>query len=119
MIRGAKKLGDELVVIVANDLQAERKRSPVFLTAEDRVAVIKGLKEVDYAVVSIDEDTNVCKTLEMISPGVFASGCSSDHPDAIEEQKVCDRLGIKTVYNVGGEKINSSSVILNKYVSSI
>lgn len=119
MIREAKKLGDNLCVIVANDKQAENKRKPVFMNIHDRMAIIGALKDVDFVVESIDEDTNVCKTLEMIKPDIFASGCSHSHPDAIAEKVVCEKLNIHTCYNVGGNKINSSSVILNNYVSSI
>lgn len=119
MIEEAKKLGDILCVIVANDTQAENKRKPVFMDAEHRKTLMENIKGVNFAVISIDQDTNVCNTLRMLKPDVFASGCSADHPDAIAEQKVCDELGIKTYYNVGGEKINSSSIILKNYVSSI
>lgn len=119
MIREAKKLGDYLCVIVANDIQARNKREPVFLSAEERRLLIEALKEVDFSIISIDKDTNVCETLKMLHPDIFASGCDETHPDAIIEQKLCDELEIKTYYNVGGDKINSSSVILKNYVSSI
>lgn len=119
MFNEAKMLGDTLCVIVANDTQAENKRKPVFMTAEHRKELVEHIKNVDFSIISIDTDTNVCNTLRMIKPDVFASGCSPEHTDAIAEQKVCDELGIKTYYNVGGEKINSSSTILKNYVSSI
>jgi glycerol-3-phosphate cytidylyltransferase-like family protein len=119
MIREAKNLGDNLCVIIANDIQAENKRKPVFMTAEERKVLMENIKGVDFAVISIDTDTDVCQTLKMIKPDIFASGCDETHPDAIKEKEVCDELGIKTYYNVGGEKINSSSIILKNYVSSI
>lgn len=119
MIEEAKKLGDVLCVIVANDIQAENKRKPVFMSEDHRKELMENIKGINFAVISIDTDTNVCNTLRMLKPDVFASGCDSTHSDAIAEKKVCDELGIKTYYNVGGEKINSSSVILNGYVSSI
>ena len=117
LIKAAKKLGTKLIVIVANDIQAGLKRPRVFIPEEKRMEIMRNIKGVDDVVLSIDTDTNLCKTLAEVKPDIFASGCGEDHPDAIEEQKVCFELGIETVYDVGGEKINSSSKILEKYTS--
>jgi cytidyltransferase-like protein len=117
LIADALTYGDRLVVIVANDDQAEIKRSKVFMSATDRMLMVAAIKGVDGVFKSIDTDTNVCQSLRYLIPDVFCSGCGPDHPDAIEEQKVCDALGIKTVYNVGGEKIQSSSKLLHDYTN--
>lgn len=111
----AKELGDTLTVIVANDTQAAMKREPVFISCKDRMNIIKHLKEVDKVVESIDETSDISQTLSIVRPDIFASGCDENHPDAVEERKICEKLGIKTVYNVGGDKIESSSQLLNNY----
>lgn len=116
LVREAKKLGDHLTVIIANEKQAKRKRPVVFMDTLHRMALMYNMKGVDAVMESIDEDTNVCWSLERLRPDIFAMGCDKDHPDAIAEAKVCENLGIKCVYKVGGEKINSSSEILKKYV---
>lgn len=115
LIRGAQELGDSVVVIVANDTQAELKRPHVFMHEGERAEIMNALKGVDEVVISIDKGYDVCETLKIIRPDVFASGCDDTHPDAIKEKRVCDELGIEVAYNVGGEKINSSSDILKKY----
>ncbi len=48
----------------------------------------------------------------MIKPDIFAKGGDST-PDNVPEKQVCDRLNIKIVYDVGGEKIQSSSWLKN------
>jgi glycerol-3-phosphate cytidylyltransferase-like family protein len=118
LIEEARTHGEHLCVIVANDEQAHRKRPFIFMSAEQRKAIMESIKGVNFAVISIDSDTNVCQTLKMLRPNVFVSGCDKDHPDAIEERKVCDELGIKTIYNAGGGKIMSSSELLNNYVQN-
>lgn len=117
MMEEARKLGDYLVVIVANDIQAQAKRSKVFMPLHDRMMIMRHLKGVDEVVASIDSTPDIKNTLKMVSPDILASGCSEDHPDAIAEKEICDRLNIKTVYNVGGDKIHSSSTLLNKYAN--
>ena len=118
LIKASKKLGNHLTVIVANDRQARKKRHTVFIPEGERLALVYQLKDVDAVALSIDENTDVCDTLRMIKPDIFASGCDESHPDAIREKIVCDELGIEVVYGVGGEKIRSSSIILENYVNT-
>ncbi len=115
LIQAARKLGDYLIVVVANDIQAKLKRPKVFLSAAERMAITYSIKGVDEVQLSVDEDADICLTLFKLKPDVFASGCDEFHPDVVKEKKVCDGLGIEVVYNVGGEKIRSSSDILKKY----
>lgn len=118
LIKSARTFGDRLVVIVANERQAEQKRPVSFIPEGERLALVYALKGVDSVVLSVDESPDVCETLKMVKPDVFCSGCSSDHPDANKEKIVCEELGIQFLYNIGGEKIRNSSVILEKYVNS-
>lgn len=119
MINEARSYGDKLIVIVANDEQAQNKRPTVFMSERDRVEVMNSIKGVDGVILSIDKDANVCDTLRLLRPQVFCSGCSEEHADAVVEKLVCEELEILTIYNVGGGKVNSSSTLLNDYVSSI
>lgn len=115
----ARALGDRLVVIVANDEQVLKKSHKIFMPVEERVQILEGLKIVDEVVISCDETPDVCETLRVVKPDIFASGCGPEHSDAIEEKKVCDELGIEAVYRVGGEKVNSSSDILSPWSHQI
>ena len=113
MFQEAKALGDKLVVIINNDNQIKLKGSAQFMTEQDRLFIIKNLKPVDDAVISIDQDKSVRKTLEMIRPHIFANG-GDRKADNIPEYKLCDELGIEMVFNVGGGKIRSSSELISK-----
>jgi cytidyltransferase-like protein len=107
----AKALGDELVVIVNSDLQVELKGSKKFQTQEDRLRIMAALKCVDRVVLSIDQDSTQCKTLEMLKPNIFAKG-GDRYATEIPESEVCKRLDIKIVDGLG-DKIRSSRDILN------
>lgn len=106
----AKALGDKLVVIVNNDHQRALKGSKKFMDEQERMIIVRALRCVDEVVLSIDEDSSVCKTLEMIKPDIFAKGGDRFNSE-IPEAKVCERLGIEMVDGLGG-KIQSSSWLL-------
>ena len=108
----SKKLGDKLVVIVNNDKQAILKKGSSFMPEDERIKIVRALRIVDFAVLSIDEDRTVCKTLESVKPHVFTNG-GDQFNDTIPEKPICENLGIELVDNLG-EKIQSSSWLLAK-----
>lgn len=108
----SKELGDILVVIVNNDIQTKLKKGKVLINATDRLKVIRALECVDLAIISVDEDRTVCKTLEALCPDVFTNGGDQFNIN-IPELKVCERLGIQMVDGLGG-KIESSSDIVRR-----
>ena len=108
----AKKLGTKLVVIVNNDEQARRKKGFAFMSEKERLAVVNSLKMVDEAVLCIDKDRTVCKTLELLKPHIFAKGGDSTLAN-VPEKDICEKLGIRLAMGLG-EKIQSSSWLLKK-----
>lgn len=118
LIKGARALGDNLTVIVANDRQALKKRPKLFMPEGERLALVYAVKGVDSVVLSVDENADVCETLRMIKPDIFVTGSSEDHADAQKEKLVCDEIGCTFIFNIGGEKMRDSSKILEKYVNN-
>jgi len=121
----AKKLGDELAVILNNDNWLAKKKRHIFMHQAERKAIIEALKSVDRVVLTKhkkdDEDDSVCQALEEIRPDIFANGGDrKPDGDPVPEVDVCKKLGIKIVYNVGrGGKVQSSSWLLEKYVKKV
>lgn len=112
----AKKLGDKLIVIVNNDKQVKLKGSIPFMNENERVKIISSLKCVDKVFLSIDKDKTVCKSLEYLKPNFFAKGGDST-PKNVPELNLCKKLGARVVFNVGGKKTNSSSILIKKSIS--
>ena len=112
-LKAAKKLGDSLVVIVNNDKQQIRKKGKLIQSASDIAKVIKEFKFVDKVIISSDEDKTVCNTLRKLRPDIFAKGGDST-PKNVPELQVLNKIGAKIVFNVGGKKLNSSSLILQR-----
>ena len=103
----AKKLGDKLIVIINNDIQAQLKKSRSFMSEQDRMKIISSLKCVDEVFLSIDKDKTQCKSLEFLKPNIFANGGDRNN-DEIPESDICKKLNIKIVDGLG-DKIRSSS----------
>ncbi len=113
LFKAAKELGDKLVVIVNSDAQQKMKKGKIVMPEEDRVELISAIRYVDEVVVAIDEDRTVCKTLEKVKPDIFANG--GDRTDGnVPEAEICEKNGIEMRYNVGGEKVDSSSRIFDE-----
>lgn len=108
----SKKIGDKLMVIVNNDLQAEQKKGKSFMPLKERIKIIEELRCVDFVVGSIDKDRTVCKTLESIEPkpDYFCNGGDQNN-NTIPETDVCLQRGIE-LRDGFGEKIQSSSWLI-------
>jgi len=111
----------KLIVIVNNDYQAILKKSKSFMNENDRVRIVKSVKYVSWAVLSIDADETVCHTILNIASKfsgqkiIFAKG-GDRYSNEIPEYDVCNNLGIKIVDGLG-KKIRSSSELVHKALS--
>lgn len=108
LFKKAKLLGDRLVVIVNNDKQVRLKKSAPFMNEEERLEIVRSIKYVWDAWLSVDNNRTVCETLKKIQPDIFAKGGDSTKKNT-PEMKLCKKLGIKVIFEVGGDKIQSSS----------
>jgi D-beta-D-heptose 7-phosphate kinase/D-beta-D-heptose 1-phosphate adenosyltransferase len=117
----AKNWGDALIVIVNSDYQVKLKGSQPFMDEKERLEIVQALKPVTYAVLSIDMDRTVCKSIEAIREALpdcsltFCKGGDS-RSDNVPELDTCKKLVIHTVFGIGGGKIQSSSWLLKKAV---
>jgi len=115
----AKKIADYLIVIVNNDFQRKIKQSKEFMLEDERIFIVKNLKMVDECYMSIDNDRTVINTIDLIHNKLnhkydlyFGNGGDQNN-EIIPERDICEKLSIKLIDNLG-EKIQSSSWILNK-----
>ena len=122
MIEEAKKLGDYLIVIVNNDVQAVQKKGKIILDEQNRMRLVKALRDVDEAILSIDQDGTVSQSLKMVAEKypeddlTFANGGDRDSEKAIPEGPVCHEHNIKLVFGVGSDDVikRDSSTRINQ-----
>ena len=113
MFKAARELGNYLVVILNSDRFLMEKKGYVFMPYEERAELLCGFQAVDEVMRCIDDDQTVCETLRALKPTTFANG-GDRKADNIPEYAVCQELGIEMVFNVGGEKVQSSSELVAK-----
>lgn len=118
MIREARALGDELIIILNNDNWLMKKKGFVFMPEEERKEIIEALEGVSRVVltkhIENDPDKSVCGALREIHPDIFANG-GDRFADNIPEAVLARELGIECVFGVGrGGKVQSSSWLTAK-----
>ena len=117
LINEAKELGDRLVVIANNDNWLKQKKGYAFMPEQDRVEILRNLRAVDDVLLTKHPknpgDMSVCEELISLRPDIFANG-GDRKQDNIPEYKVCQDLHIKLAFNIGGEKIRSSSELVTE-----
>ena len=111
MILGASRHG-QVIVIVNSDEWLIRKKNYNFMTWSDRAEILAGIKGVTSVHRVDDSDGTVCEALRRLRPDYFANGGDRKNNNT-PEMNVCNELGIELLWNVGGEKIRSSSTIVH------
>ena len=123
MFEEAKKLGDELVVILNNDHWLRKKKRHIFMSEDERKEVIRAFGCVDRVVLTghgpDPEDMSVARELKKIKPAVFANG-GDRLLDNTPEVRVCKEMGCKMAFGMGrGGKVQSSSWLLADYIKKV
>lgn len=117
LLEQARKLGDELVVILNNDNWLQDKKGFVFIEARERKELLLALRCVDRVIITDhkpgQKDSSVCRELRALQPSIFANGGDRNMGN-IPEYELCEMLGIQMQFNIGGDKTQSSSWLLNK-----
>ena len=115
----SKQLCDMLIVIVNSDLQRYLKGNKEFQLEEERLEIIKSIRYVDWATISIDTDKTQNESIKEIysiykdtHKLAFANGGDQNN-NTIPEADICRELGIELIEGLGN-KIQSSSWLLDK-----
>jgi cytidyltransferase-like protein len=120
----SKALGDELIVIINNDHQAELKRGvPSFQDEQYRMQIVRALKPVDRVVLSIDTDGGVVQSLHdlivelqtdpTVTQIIFAKG-GDRFGSEVPEAELCKKMGVTLVDGIGLKTHNSSDYVPKK-----
>lgn len=123
LLKEAKSLGTELVVILNNDNWLKKKKGFVFIPQKERKEIIKSLKWVNRVVItghgSRPKDMSVNTELKKIKPNIFANGGDRTKKN-IPEVAMCKEINCKMIFNVGqGGKIQSSSWLVKNFLNRI
>jgi FAD synthetase len=86
----SKKLGDELWVIVARDMNVKHKPRPI-IPEEQRLAMIASLRPVDHAI--LGDKSDMFRPIEEIGPAVITIGFNQ----LFDEEKLRPQLAARNL----------------------
>jgi len=119
-LKEAKKLGDELVVVVARDNTVRKLKHEPVTPEKMRVELIKELKIVDKAVLGHEKDMYV--VVEELQPDIIALGYDQIHDEKkINEELKKRKLNSKVVRlpeYTGMEDLNGTRKIIGKIIAA-
>lgn len=104
--------GGYVIIIVNGDGFLKRKKGKPFMKEEERAEIIAGIRGVDAVVIWDDGGQTVTGAIAALKPNYFTKGGDRAAPADIPEWDVCKEVGCEVIFNVGGEKIQSSSWLI-------
>lgn len=108
MIRDAANYGD-VIVIANSDDWLYRKKGFVFMDFNQRAEILNAIKGVVLVDSVDDTDGTVCEAIRRLKPDFFANGGDRGRSNT-PEQAVCEEIGVKLLWGIGGDnKLASSS----------
>ena len=108
-----KKFG-VFVVIVNGDGFLKRKKGYSFMPHDERMEIVSAIDGVDFVLGWDDGSQFVTEAIRALKPRFFTKGGDRAAPEDIPEWEICQEVGCKVIFNVGGEKIQSSSWLLEE-----
>ena len=102
------------VVIANGDGFLKTKKNFVFMPQAERMEILDAIESVDHVVSWYDGTQNCVGAIRKISPNIFTKGGDRSSRDRIPEADVCDEVGCRIVFGVGGsDKPQSSSWLVD------
>jgi len=117
MAQDASKYGS-VIWILNSDEWLRNKKGYVFMPWEERAELLRGFECV-YDVVPVDDsDGTVCEAIKRIKPDYFGNGGDRTNKNT-PEKTLCEGLDIELVWGLGGDKIQSSSDLVESVTMKI
>lgn len=110
-IHAAAEFGN-VVVLLNTDAWLIKKKGYAFMEWRERRKILMALLDVDEVVQAYDEDGTVCTNLEMMGDITYFGNGGDRTKSNTLESATCNKLGIKMVFGLGGNKTQSSSQLV-------
>lgn len=119
-LKESKKLGDELIVVIARDTTALRNMKKPIFNESIRLQIVSELKPVDKAILGHEGD--MFKTVLEVRPDIITLGYDQKFEEKYIEEK-CAQLGLDTkvvrTSKYSSESYESSSDVRRKLLENI
>ena len=115
LIEEASKHGD-VIVALNSDEWLIKKKGYAFMNWSERKYIMSNIKGVKKVVSFDDSSGTACDAIETYTPDYFANG-GDRYIKNTPEILTCKKLGVETIWFVGGGKVQSSSDLIEKVIS--
>jgi D-beta-D-heptose 7-phosphate kinase/D-beta-D-heptose 1-phosphate adenosyltransferase len=116
-LRDAAKFG-KVIWILNSDEWLKRKKGYVLMPWEERKEVLLALRDI-YRVEKVDDTQGtVNEAICRLEPDYFGKGGDRNKSNT-PEQAMCKLMGIECIFGLGGDKIQSSSELVDSVVKNI
>jgi len=126
MFKDAKKLSDEVVLLLNNDDWLIKKKGKPFMNESQRKEILEEFKSISKVIIQTSSDKSSSQAIEdfvIKNPNKNICYCNGGDRNGIEnilEADICKKLGVNLEFRVGGEKkIESSSQLTKNYLGNI
>lgn len=114
MIYDASNFG-KVLILLNSDEWLMRKKGFVFMPWQERRELLIHYRFVHGVVAAQDDDDTVCESIKQLSSVLSYFGNGGDRTIAnTPEIDLCKGLGIKTIFGLGGNKVQSSSKLVGR-----
>ena len=119
-LKEAKKLGDELIVVVATDKTVRKLKHEPINPEDIRVKLVSELKVVDKAVLGHEDD--MYEVVEELKPDIIAIGYDQIHKEneikkELKKRKIDAKVVRLSEYN-GGSDLEGTRRIISKIIAA-
>lgn len=110
-----------VIVLLKGDDRLKNKNGKILMKAIDRKVILESIKYVGAVLIydsNYADSDDFSEVLKSLKPDFWAIGereINCGEPDYLI--KLAEKLGIKILYGIGGERIHSSSEILKNYAT--
>lgn len=127
LVNAAADLGDRLWVILNNDNWLMAKKGYVFMPQAERKEVLKAMRAVERVILTDHaddpDDMSVCPVIHRLRLStadelIFANGGDVTSANT-REHDFCLQTGITLMFNIGGDKVQSSSSLVDNIVRTL
>ena len=121
MFKEAYKLGKVIVGLNSNKW-LERKKNNFFMSYEERKEILDAIKYIDITEKFNDDDDTACDLIQKIHSkysseyNIFFGNGGDRTNKTTPELEFCNKNSIEMIWGLGGDKIQSSSDLLGKWV---
>tara|TARA_Y100001936_G_C16058123_1_gene662414 strand:- start:1146 stop:1925 length:780 start_codon:yes stop_codon:yes gene_type:complete len=126
MFQDAKKLSDNVIILLNNDDWLIRKKGKPFMNQKQRKEILEEFESITEVIIQKSSEKSSSLAIEEFAENnqkkniCYCNGGDRSNIENIREADTCKKLGIDLVFGVGGEeKIESSSELTKNYLGNI